>query len=125
VLISISKMMLDCVRAEDVVARIGGDEFAILLEMTDLPSAKAIADRLVADMRKAFPELGLSIGVADVACSGTVEDAMRNADQHMYEAKGTGKNRVIVGKACAPGFVENDTPSAHDGVEPGGTTRSS
>lgn len=115
VLVSIAGMLKGAVRSEDVVARIGGDEFAILLEMTDLPTATSIADRLCDDMPRNFPELGLSIGVSDVACSASAADAIRNADACMYEAKACGKNRVVVGEVCATGESDSDGPAPEAG----------
>lgn len=101
VLVSIADMLTAAVRAGDVVARIGGDEFAILMEMTGVPEAGVTAGRLVSSMRTAFPELGLSIGVADLASADDAVDAIRRADHCMYEAKGRGKNRVVVGDAAS------------------------
>jgi diguanylate cyclase (GGDEF)-like protein len=95
-LVSIAQILNGAVRAGDVVARIGGDEFAILLDPADIPAATDIADRLVASTREAFPGLGLSIGVTSVADADGAADALRRADRCMYEAKAGGKSRVVI-----------------------------
>jgi len=96
VLVSIAQMLTSAVRPADIVARIGGDEFAVLMEFTEVSAASATASRLVDSMRGAFPELGLSIGVSGVTSGDSATDAIRRADGCMYEAKSRGKNRVVV-----------------------------
>jgi diguanylate cyclase (GGDEF)-like protein len=89
------------VRQADVVGRLGGDEFAVLMPETDGAEADAVAQRLAAGLATAFrgsPAVTASIGV--VACAATAntadaDDVLRSADQAMYEAKRTGKNRVV------------------------------
>lgn len=95
-LVSIAEMLSEAVRAGDVVARIGGDEFAILLEADDVAGATAIATRLTESIRELFPKLGLSIGIVSVADAADSLDAIRRADRAMYAAKNSGKNCVIV-----------------------------
>jgi diguanylate cyclase (GGDEF)-like protein len=92
----ISRLLETDVRAGDVVARHGGDEFAVLLEAIDLGGAAAIAERLVGDVREHFPDLGLSIGVAPLAGASDTIEVVRRADQCMYAAKQAGGNRVVV-----------------------------
>jgi diguanylate cyclase (GGDEF)-like protein len=87
------------VRAADVVGRLGGDEFGVLMPETDATVAHGAASRLVAGIRTVFrgtPSVTASIGV--VAVSGTeagTDELLRKADQAMYEAKRTGKDRVV------------------------------
>lgn len=92
-------------RANDVFARIGGEEFAVLLPETDLEQAYAIAEKL----RMAFEQQDLrhfwltsdpipftvSIGVATrVPGEVRVEEVFKRADQALYRAKQGGRNRV-------------------------------
>jgi diguanylate cyclase (GGDEF)-like protein len=93
----------DCKRDTDVLARIGGEEFALLLPETTLDQANIVAERLrcevagrplgAADM---FVAATVSIGVA-AADTSTVEflQLMKAADQALYEAKRAGRNRVM------------------------------
>jgi diguanylate cyclase (GGDEF)-like protein len=87
------------VRQADIVGRLGGDEFAVLMPETAADEADAVAQRLAVSLAAAFrgsPAVTASIGV--VSCSATTaeaDDVIRRADQAMYEAKRTGKNRVV------------------------------
>ncbi len=95
----VADAMRSSVRQADVVGRLGGDEFAVLMPETDAQLANAAAGRLAAGLRRVFqgtPTVTASIGV--VSCHGTeatTDDLLRRADQAMYEAKRTGKDRVV------------------------------
>ena len=91
------------VRDIDVPARLGGEEFAILLRETDARGAAAVAERI----RRALPAAvetvaGLpspvtaSFGVAELREPQSVDDLLRRADVALYRAKGAGKNCIDV-----------------------------
>ena len=102
VLVSIARLLERGVRAPgDVVVRVGGDEFAILLEAIDLPEATVIAERLVVAVRDGFAGLGLSIGVGSVGGAADTVEVIRRADECMYAAKAAGGGRVIVAEVAA------------------------
>jgi len=102
VLVSIARLLERGVRAPgDVVVRVGGDEFAILLEAIDLPEATVIAERLVVAVRDGFAGLGLSIGVGSVGGAADTVEVIRRADECMYAAKAAGGGRVIVAEVGA------------------------
>ncbi|PKN58884.1 MAG: hypothetical protein CVU56_03415 [Deltaproteobacteria bacterium HGW-Deltaproteobacteria-14] len=89
-------------RREDVAARIGGDEFAVLLVGADRAHAEAFGARVVEVVRELgapYPlaHLGASVGVASAAASEVeAEQLVRLADGAMYDAKAAGKARVAV-----------------------------
>ena len=87
------------VRQADVVGRLGGYEFAVLMPETEGTVAHAAANRLAVGIRTVFrgtPSVTASIGVVSVTGSeaGT-DELLRKADQAMYEAKRSGKDRVV------------------------------
>jgi diguanylate cyclase (GGDEF)-like protein len=97
------------VRVFDVCARYGGDEFAILMPSGDARNAAACAERIrrrVEEYKGDEPKLPLtpvtmSIGVAVTASGESAADLILRADQSLYEAKASGKNRVCVNVGTA------------------------
>lgn len=95
----VADAMRGAVRRADLVGRLGGDEFGVLMPETDGAVAHAAATRLVTGIRTVFrgtPSVTASIGV--VAVAGTEagsDELLRKADQAMYEAKRAGKDRVF------------------------------
>jgi diguanylate cyclase (GGDEF)-like protein len=92
------------VRGEDVAARIGGEEFAVLLPESDLASARQFAERLREEVANEVFVLGgepkritISIGIAALADGRADRGAlMKAADEALYRAKDEGRNRVCV-----------------------------
>ncbi|HXW31951.1 MAG TPA: EAL domain-containing protein, partial [Acidimicrobiales bacterium] len=88
-----------CARTGDVAARVGGDEFAVLLHDVDDAAATAVADRILADLRAPMALDGrrvstrASIGLVMVDHRGPADEFMRQADIAMYSAKHAGKGR--------------------------------
>jgi diguanylate cyclase (GGDEF)-like protein len=102
VLKQIAEVLRQHVRGEDVAARIGGEEFAVLLPEAEPGAAIAFCERLRESIA-ATPfapggtprTITISIGLADLAASRTDRSAiMRAADAALYEAKEQGRNRV-------------------------------
>ncbi|MGY6501524.1 MAG: diguanylate cyclase [Acidimicrobiales bacterium] len=89
-------------RANDRMARMGGEEFAILLPETGRDEAGAIAERLRRSTAAlSIPELGdrrlrVSIGGAEREAGWTVDALFARADRLLYEAKQAGRDRVVV-----------------------------
>jgi len=98
------------VRASDVVARLGGEEFAILLPGADLSEAMRLAHDLrdalrsdtVADGEREL-RVTASFGVAELHASGIRDPGMllQQADVALYEAKGAGRDRVVAARRSA------------------------
>lgn len=93
-LMQVARLLVGGVRKSDVVARIGGDEFAILLGHSDEDSARETAGRLAdliagSDFSHGGRPLPLSvaIGAAPIHGDDTPESAMARADQEMYRRK--------------------------------------
>jgi len=93
-LVQIANLLSTGVRHSDVVARIGGDEFGILLECSDEGSAQETAARLIDQISdsdfmhdgEALP-LGVAIGVGMITALDTAEAIMDRADEAMYARK--------------------------------------
>lgn len=104
-LMAIARVLQNLTRTEDTVARIGGEEFVMLLPDTNCLGAAVLAERLrVAVERERFVvggqtvQLTLSIGIASygIERSDTVDALLSIADQRMYLAKKLGRNRICV-----------------------------
>lgn len=128
VLVEIAGRLLAAVREDDFVARVGGDEFVVVLQpwlasadgacarlAPDRRAAREVAERLATALRQPIPvgdrvhvvtaSIGLAHGPGTAGIEpGTSESLLRAADAAMYRAKGDGKNRVeIVDQAAAEG----------------------
>jgi diguanylate cyclase (GGDEF)-like protein len=92
----------DCLRPVDVGARIGGDEFAVLLDATVAEDAVPVAWRLIEALRRPFRIsgrdvfIGASIGIAAGTAGFDADDLLGNADVAMYRAKKDGPGKVVV-----------------------------
>lgn len=100
----IGKILVANVREIDMVSRMGGEEFSILLPDTKAEEAVILAERLRAAVEQArFPyidhttKVTMSIGVSTFQEGNTDLDSMlRNADAAMYQAKNEGRNKVVL-----------------------------
>ncbi len=110
-LISVGQRLSECVRAEDTVARFGGDEFAVLLTNVRQPAdAVAVAEKAIAAMLEPFmldgheAYVGTSIGIAVAGPRAEAGALLRDADVALYQAKSAGKGRYVVFEATMPAF---------------------
>lgn len=101
VLIEVASRLSGCIRDGDAAARIGGDEFIVLLDNSDSQSAAFIAGRIIEQMAKpvrgrfGVVELSMSIGITQWDAETDIETAMQAADKALYQAKNEGKNRFV------------------------------
>ena len=95
-LVAVGRALLDNVRTVDVVARIGGDEFAVLLPETSAAQASAFSQRILAEVAwqgdVLASGLAISIGIAELNAAADVEpaDLLAAADGALYLAKAAG-----------------------------------
>lgn len=98
-------------RRSDLIGRVGGEEFAMVLGNTDTAGGHLVATRLrqsieqaVVEARHAHIKLTASFGVASFSSEdGDLEDVIERADRALYLAKETGRNRVCVAPEDAMG----------------------
>lgn len=101
-------------RGSDLLFRYGGEEFLVLLPMTELPGALEVAARLQ-NALSAKPwhwqnqELTLtaSMGIASIKQASNLTSLIQMADQAMFQAKNAGRNCIIVHQVALPLQIEN------------------
>ncbi|MFQ2004111.1 diguanylate cyclase [Aeromonas veronii] len=101
-LVHLGRVMQSVLRSEDVLARIGGDEFAILLPNTTLSAAASLAERLRLQVMQSplpLPDgdklvITISAGLVENGEGELMESLYARADQMLYQAKQSGRNCV-------------------------------
>lgn len=100
----LSNLVRGMVRREDLFARYGGEEFCIVLVETGMPEARDVAERIRKliedhDFRFEDAEFRLTISMGIAATSGdeslTTKEMVRRADERLYQAKNSGRNRIM------------------------------
>jgi len=109
----VGRVLRESVRELDVPARLGGEEFAVVLPNTTLDGAVRLAERIRVAIAGAAIVVGgnripvtVSLGVAAHAENETLEDLMHQADRCLYAAKEAGKNVVVSGPDGPHGDAE-------------------
>ncbi len=104
-LAEVAKIMAESVRDVDILARYGGDEFVTILPETPLATAKSVADRLhhAVGSHVFLKNAGINVHLsASIGIAGfpnhakTKEELIRKADEAMYRAKTSGRNRLCI-----------------------------
>lgn len=99
----VGRLLTQGLRADDVVARWGGEEFLLLLPGADQGVAEEVARRLraaaeaqLADVEGVTGPMTLTFGVASFGPAATIESCLKAADEALYRGKAEGRNRVVV-----------------------------
>jgi diguanylate cyclase (GGDEF)-like protein len=102
----VADAMRTSVRGTDICARLGGDEFLIFAAGCDLDAATEIARRILSkvyatESKSNLPSSGVSIGICiDNKPNADFETMYRQADEALYRAKSSGKNRYVIYEAA-------------------------
>jgi len=101
VIVSLSNTLIKNMRKSDIIARWGGEEFLILLSNTNEKSTLNKAEKIrtsIASMKVDEIQFTVSVGVSsfDYTEDATIDDAIKKADNALYEAKNSGKNKVCL-----------------------------
>jgi diguanylate cyclase len=109
VLRAVAQVIRSCIKGQDIAARMGGEEFAILLPETSVQGAAALAEKIRLatskvsirriDRNEYVGNVTLSVGVADAQPADTLESLVERADAALYTAKRGGRNRVSIATA--------------------------
>ncbi|WP_017901502.1 sensor domain-containing diguanylate cyclase [Pseudomonas asplenii] len=101
VLSGFARNLESCLRQSDLICRWGGEEFIVLLKDTDRASAQSIAEKIrqhVEQQRYGYNgrhlQLTVSIGLTSLRADDTLHSLLARADQALYRAKQSGRNRV-------------------------------
>jgi diguanylate cyclase (GGDEF)-like protein len=109
VLQAVSRLLAEICRGGDITARWGGEEFVILLPETNAAQAAQLAERLrtkIAALRLGSPRkpirLSASFGIAERGAHESLDQLLHEADEWLYHAKESGRNRVAGPLALQP-----------------------
>jgi len=104
VLSEVAGTLVDCCRDSDIVFRYGGEEFVVVLANTDLSGGERVAERIRAKLESQHVDsangriaVTASVGVTLLEPSDTKLSFLERADKLLYDAKATGRNRVVCG----------------------------
>ncbi|MGP1384004.1 MAG: CHASE2 domain-containing protein [Thainema sp.] len=114
---AVAGRLAGCLRGSDIVSRLGGDEFTVLLPgIPDLDAAKRVAEKILAKLSQPFGleeqrvSVTASIGISLYPLHGTdIESLMRTADSKMYQAKRIGKNQFAFEDVTASHNAETNS----------------
>jgi diguanylate cyclase (GGDEF)-like protein len=102
VLVFIAQTLARSLRSDDIIARIGGDEFAVMARGLTIDQAERRLRAVIASLRDPAAEgrppivPGVSCGIAACTANDTVDSLFERADAGLYAAKRQGKNRIVV-----------------------------
>jgi diguanylate cyclase (GGDEF)-like protein len=112
----VARCLQEVLRTNDVPGRHGGDEFVLLLRRASSEHAMAVAQRIVSRVQAqardfGLPRISMSFGIVHMRRGENVDDALRRADQALYEAKRQGRARAVMagGDEDTPVFTDSRT----------------
>jgi diguanylate cyclase (GGDEF)-like protein len=113
VLTRVGRVLLGNKRAIDTTARVGGEEFALILPDADGECAVEVAERLREAVRHEFDadpvSVTISLGIAEFRVHGqTASSLLRAVDEALYEAKESGRNRTVLHSDALSGTFSSD-----------------
>jgi len=101
----VARVMSECVKGQDVVARYGGEEFSIILPRTRLRNAGVLAEQIRSTVssrpvvtregKVLIKSLTVSFGVTELMEADDMSSLIQRADKNLYQAKESGRNRVV------------------------------
>lgn len=100
ILVQVSSIIRKCIRSNDTAARWGGEEIAVYLPKVNLETGIAIAERIrQCVVKETTPCVSISCGVShwNIAREDSIQALFKRADVALYEAKTSGKNKVLIG----------------------------
>lgn len=114
VLVHLTRVASELLRQHDILGRAGGEEFYVTLGNTNLDEAQTVAERLRREIEQSQVvhdgqqiRITISIGVVEWRYDEPLETALQRADLAMYQAKDSGRNRIVSQTATSP----NATPA--------------
>lgn len=102
VLVAIAETLKQTLRNIDIICRWGGEEFIVLLPSAKLEQTANIAEKIrlsILELSFTFEEsVSVSLGVCEVQKGESMQDSVQRADTALYEAKNSGRNKVVLSK---------------------------
>ena len=116
VLQSLAKILLDVTRDSDVVARTGGEEFIVIMPRVEAKRAYQLAERLRMRVSESYIDpvgcINVSIGISGWPIEQlSIDEVFKLADQALYQAKKTGRNRSVVDATYSQDLAPVSEPS--------------
>ncbi|ABB43501.1 diguanylate cyclase (GGDEF domain) [Sulfurimonas denitrificans DSM 1251] len=100
VLINIANIITSSIRAGDIAARWGGEEFMIILQATPVSEASVLGEKLRARVEghlfETVGKITISLGVTEYINAESEESFIKRVDEALYEAKERGRNKIII-----------------------------
>jgi diguanylate cyclase len=113
VLKMLGKLLKDSIKGKDIAARFGGEEFILTLPQTPLKGAYTVAEQIrlnlqkmnlkVKDTGKSIGQITISLGIALYKDGESIEALIQRADDALYHAKNTGRNKTVTEEMLGQG----------------------